>query len=142
MKRAFPKSPLAFSPVGIFILVTLFLTGAKTVLPGEIVWQEGVRYRTEGHQLQQQGNLEQAATAYRKAVTVKPDYAEAYSDLGVVLESLGDLPGAEEAYKNALALKPGLGSAHSNLALLYEESNRVKEAAVHWGAPAALTRWV
>ena len=98
------------------------------------MWQEGVMYRTEGHQFQQQGNLEQAAAAYRKAIIVKPDYAEAYNDLGVILESMGDAAGAEDAYKTSLKFKPDLGSAHSNLALLYEETNRVKEAAVHWGA--------
>lgn len=92
----------------------------------------------EGLQLQKSGELQRAAAAFRQAIYVKPDYAEAYNDLGVVLESLGDLAGAEEAYKTALKFKPDMGSAHSNLALLYEESNRVKQAAAHWGARVRL----
>jgi len=138
MKRAFLKSPLTFHRTGILFLLSFCLTGAKNVIPGEILWQEGVYYRVEGRQFQQQGNLDQAASAYRKAIAVKPDYAEAYNDLGVILESTGDLAAAEEAYKTALKFKPDLVSAHSNLALLYEETHRVKEAAVHWGARVQL----
>ena len=134
MKRAFLKSPLTIHPIGTLLFLTLFLTGAKVPVPGDIVMQEGVFYRTEGRQLQRLGELERAAAAFRRAIHVKPDYAEAYNDLGVVLESMGNPEQAEEAYKTALKFKPDMGPAHSNLALLYEESNRVKEAAVHWGA--------
>ena len=138
MKRAFLKRPLTLYRLGTLLLLTFSLTGGKILTPGEIMWQESVLYRIEGHQFQQQGNLEQAATAYRKAVTVNPSYAEAYNDLGVVLESMEDFSHAEEAYQTALKFKPDLASAHSNLALLYEETNRVKEAAVHWGARVRL----
>ena len=131
MERTFRHS-IWFQLSGLLVLVISFSAG-KTLVPGEIVWQEGVAYREEGRQLQVVGDLEQAVTAYQKAIAVKPDYAEAYNDLGVVLESLGDLVHAEEAYKTALKCKPGLGAAHTNLALLYEETNRVKEAANHWG---------
>ena len=134
MMRASQKSPLPLHSLGALFLLVFLLTGAKSVIPGEIILQEGVFYRIEGLQLQKVGELHRAAAAFRRAVYVKPDYAEAYNDLGVVLESLGDPDGAEEAYKTALQFKPDFGSAHSNLALLYEESNRLKQAAVHWGA--------
>lgn len=134
MKRALLKSPLSLHLVGALILLIFSLTGAKSPVPGEILLQEGVYYRTEGRQFQQIGELQRAAAAFRHAVQIKPDYAEAYNDLGVVLESLGDLEQAEEAYKTALKFKPDFRAAHSNLALLYEESDRVKEAAVHWVA--------
>ena len=138
MQRALLKSPRSLYPLGPFLLTALFLTGAKFPPPGEVVWQEGVLYRVEGRHLQEVGKLRDAVSAYRKAVVVRPDYAEAYNDLGVVLESLEDFKQAEEAYLTALKFKPDFGAAHSNLALLYEGTQRLKEAATHWGARVRL----
>jgi tetratricopeptide (TPR) repeat protein len=47
-----------------------------------------------------------AATAYRKAIEIKPDYAEAALNLGVVLQDSGDLDDAMRAYAQAYRLRP------------------------------------
>ena len=47
-----------------------------------------------------------AVTAYRKAIELKPDYAEAALNLGVVLQECGDLDGAMRAYAQAYRLRP------------------------------------
>jgi len=47
-----------------------------------------------------------AVTAYRKAIELKPDYAEAALNLGVVLQDSGDLDGAMRAYAQAYRLRP------------------------------------
>jgi tetratricopeptide (TPR) repeat protein len=47
-----------------------------------------------------------AATAYRKALEKKPDYAEAALNLGVVLQETGDLDSAMRAYAEAYRLRP------------------------------------
>jgi tetratricopeptide (TPR) repeat protein len=47
-----------------------------------------------------------AATAYRKALEIKPDYAEAALNLGVVLQEAGDLDDAMRAYAQAYRLRP------------------------------------
>jgi len=47
-----------------------------------------------------------AATAYRKAIELRPDYAEAALNLGVVLQDSGDLEGAMRAYAQAYRLRP------------------------------------
>ena len=49
---------------------------------------------------------EAAATAYRKALELKPDYAEAALNLGTVLQESGDLDGAMRAYAQAYRLRP------------------------------------
>jgi tetratricopeptide (TPR) repeat protein len=49
---------------------------------------------------------EGAATAYRKAIELKPDYAEAALNLGVVLQESGDLERAMRAYAQAYRLRP------------------------------------
>ncbi len=47
-----------------------------------------------------------AARAYRKALDIKPDYAEAALNLGTVLQDLGDLDAAMRAYATAYRLRP------------------------------------
>jgi tetratricopeptide (TPR) repeat protein len=47
-----------------------------------------------------------AASAYRKAIELKPDYAEAALNLGIVLQELGDLESAMRAYAQAYRLRP------------------------------------
>ncbi len=47
-----------------------------------------------------------AATAYRKALEIKPDHAEATLNLGVVLQDAGDIDGAMRAYAQAYRLRP------------------------------------
>ena len=47
-----------------------------------------------------------AATAYRKALELKPDLAEAALNLGVALQESGDLDSAMRAYADAYRLRP------------------------------------
>ncbi len=50
--------------------------------------------------------IDGAATAYRKAIDIKPDHAEAALNLGTVLQEKGDLDGAMRAYAQAYRLRP------------------------------------
>jgi cytochrome c-type biogenesis protein CcmH/NrfG len=47
-----------------------------------------------------------AATAYRRALEIKPDYAEAALNLGTVLQESGNMDGAMRAYAQAYRLRP------------------------------------
>jgi Flp pilus assembly protein TadD len=47
-----------------------------------------------------------AASAYRRAIQIKPDHAEAALNLGVVLQESGDLDSAMRAYAEAYRLRP------------------------------------
>ena len=38
---------------------------------------------------QELGRLDKAETSYRQAIALKPGFAEAYNNLGIVLENLG-----------------------------------------------------
>ena len=47
-----------------------------------------------------------AADAYRRAIELKPEHAEATFNLGVVLQESGDLDAAMRAYAQAYRLRP------------------------------------
>lgn len=51
---------------------------------------------------------EGAADAYRKALALKPDYAEAALNLGTALQDNADLDGAMHAYATAYRLRPSM----------------------------------
>jgi tetratricopeptide (TPR) repeat protein len=47
-----------------------------------------------------------AATAFRKAIELKPDHVESIFNLGVVLQEAGNLDGAMRAYSQAYRMRP------------------------------------
>src|SRR5262249_20746164 len=62
-----------------------------------------------------QGKLDEAIAAYRHAIALKPDFADAYSNLGGTLAEQGKRDEAVAAYRHAIALKPDFADAYSNL---------------------------
>jgi len=58
------------------------------------------------------GQLDAAIKCYEKAISIKPDYAEAYSNFGGVLNKLGKISEAVKCYEKALTIKPDYADAH------------------------------
>ncbi len=56
---------------------------------------------------------------FNHAVSIKPDYAEAYYNLGVTLREIGDSDHAIESYKKALKHNNHYPKAHNNLGQIY-----------------------
>ena len=65
---------------------------------------------------------------YRDALRIKPDYADAHHNLGVLLYGTGRKEEAEKEYLEAIRLKPDFADAHIMLGILYSETGK-KEAA-------------
>jgi Tfp pilus assembly protein PilF len=57
-----------------------------------------------GNALQAQGKLQEAAASYRRALSHKPDYAEAHVNLGNALREQGQSAEAAASYQRALVL--------------------------------------
>jgi tetratricopeptide (TPR) repeat protein len=81
-----------------------------------------------GNTLQELGRLDEAEASYTQAIVLKPDYAEAPSNLGAALQDLGRLDEAQASYTQAIALKPDFADAHSNLGNTLKELGRLDEA--------------
>ena len=59
------------------------------------------------------GKLDEAIEAYKKLLSIKPDYAEAYYNMGNTLKEK-ETEEAIEAYNKALAIKPDYAEALVN----------------------------
>jgi protein O-GlcNAc transferase len=69
-----------------------------------------------------------AEAALRRALELKPDYAEAHNNLGVALHDQGKLAAASLTLERALALKPDYVKVHNNLGMVRQAQGRMAEA--------------
>ena len=74
------------------------------------------------------GMLEEAIDAYKKTISLKPDYAEAYSNMGVAYRNMGKPDEAIDAYKKAMSLKPNDTDTYFNLGIVLRDQNKLEEA--------------
>jgi len=63
------------------------------------------------------GNLREAELFTRKAIEMKPDFAEAHANLGNVLRDLGEFKEAEISHRKAIELKPHLSTSYRELGI-------------------------
>ena len=56
-----------------------------------------------------------AIVSYQKALKIKPDYAEAYYNMGIALDNKGDLEASIKSYKKAIKFNPEYADAYNNL---------------------------
>ena len=74
------------------------------------------------------GQLDIAVQSYKKALSIKPDYAKAHYNLGGALQELDKLHDSAKSYKNAIAIEPEYAQAHNNLAIVLRELDQLDEA--------------
>jgi protein O-GlcNAc transferase len=84
-----------------------------------------VYFSNLGAVLSDEGKLEEAITAYRRAISIKPDFAEAYSNLGNALNEQGKLDEAIAAYRQAISIRSDFPEAHSNLLFCLNDHDKV-----------------
>ncbi len=75
-----------------------------------------------------QARLEEAASYCARAIALRPDFQEAYSNLGNILRWLDRPREAEAALRRAIALRPADAGAYNNLGLVLQELDRHDEA--------------
>ena len=63
----------------------------------------------------QLGQLSDAERMFKNAFSIKPDYAEAHFNYGIVQKELGQIDTAIESYQTAISILPNYPDAHNNL---------------------------
>src|SRR5207248_1921331 len=82
--------------------------------------------------LSEQGETNQAIDHYRRAVGLRPDYAEAHYNLGRLLVEQGQLDDAIAHYERATATDPADEEARYNLASALLRKGRADEAIIQY----------
>ena len=76
-----------------------------------------------GVTLSKSNRLPEAVAQFDAALRIKPDYAEAHNNLGVVLSRMGShLPEAIEHFESAVRISPDYADAHYNLGVALSKS--------------------
>jgi len=89
-----------------------------------------------GSKLMNSGHGSEAIEQFEEALRVRPNYAEAHNNLGILLARIPDRSGEAIAhFEAALRLDPKLAQAHRNLGLLLSSvPGRTSEAIAHFEA--------
>ncbi|MGN6085443.1 tetratricopeptide repeat protein [Trinickia sp.] len=92
-----------------------------------------IYYNNLGNALRDAGKLGDAVAAYRRAVELEPDYAQAHNNLGNALRETGDALAALASCARALELKPGYAEAYNNLGNALKEMGELDAAIAAYG---------
>lgn len=85
-----------------------------------------------------QGRPLEAIDAYRDAIARRPDFAEAYLNLGTTVLALGHCEEAVALYRQAISINPENAMAYSNLGKALQDLGRSDEALEVYRAAIAL----
>jgi hypothetical protein len=91
-----------------------------------------------GNRLLAGGELQLCMDCYRQAVALRPDFAEAHSNLGVALRRAGAVEEAIAAFSRALQLRPDAAEIHNNLGNCFFGRREIQEATTHYRAALAV----
>ncbi len=75
-----------------------------------------------------EGKFNDARQAFKRAIRMKPGFAEAHYHLGLTYNELGDIKYMQRAFKEAVRIRPDYTDAHYSLAILYRETGDEKSA--------------
>ena len=70
------------------------------------------------------GMLDEAVEAYKKSVSIKPDFAEGYNNLGVAFRNQGKLDESVKTYEKSISIKPNDPETYYNLGITLEDQRQ------------------
>jgi len=82
----------------------------------------------EGNRHISAGDAHAALRCFQEAIELAPDFAEAHTNLGMLLDQEGLSAEAERHYRQSLSLNPGYGQTYMNLGVLLFNQKRFQEA--------------
>ena len=93
-------------------------------------FNDPIVFSNYGTILKDLGKSQEAEIFTRKAIELKPDYANAHFNLGNILKNLGKLQKAVMSTRKAIELKPDYANAYLNLGTLLGELGQLQEAEI------------
>ena len=84
------------------------------------------------------GELDEAIQFYYKAISLKPNFAEAYFNMGYALKNQGKLDQAIKAYNKCISIKPDYAQAYNNKGNILKEQGKLEEAIQYYNKTLAL----
>ena len=91
-------------------------------------FENHIVFSNYGGILQGLGKLEEAELSTRKAIKIKPDYADAHYNLGIILTDLSNLQEAELSCRKAIEIKSDFAEAHYSLGIILKGLGKLQEA--------------
>ena len=76
----------------------------------------------------QLGKLDEAVLAFQKALSIKPNDAQAYYNMGNALKDQEKLEEAIDAYRKALSIKPDYADAYVNMGNVLTDQEKLEDA--------------
>jgi Ca-activated chloride channel homolog len=110
-----------------FVAIALTGFSVRPVTATEQVQDAGTYYE-QGVNFLKTGKFEDAVKAFKEAIKLKPDYADAHLGLGDAYYQLYDFKKRLESYKQAVRYQPDSAVAHTNLADAYHDTGDYKKA--------------
>ena len=74
------------------------------------------------------GMLGEAIEAYKKAISLKPDYADAYYNMSNALKDQGKLEKAIKYYNKVISLNPNYADAYYNMGVAFKNQGKLDQA--------------
>ena len=92
------------------------------------VREEAISFYNEGITHQKQGNFNLAESAFRRAISIKPDFSEAHNNLGNLLTIQNKWKEAEKSYRYGLQKSPNNTMLLSNIGNTLHHQGKAREA--------------
>ena len=137
---------VTLSAIGITILMVLTWTQVQHWRDGETLFAHAVAVTEDnyfahaalGDAVLKGGRTSEAISHYKKALQIKPDYADGHNKLGGAYFEQGMMREAVARYKEALRFRPHFAEAHYNLGNAFAKQGRSRDALEHYSAAIRL----
>ena len=108
---------------GLFHDVLNEIAGMQKIFPNSVLL-----YNISGSVHTELSQFDLAIDNYKKALVIKPDYADAFCNIGIVQKKIGELDDSILSYRKAIKINPLHAVAYYNLGDALKYQGKLEEA--------------